>query len=393
MDSNLSVLIIAHDIPYPPNHGGRVDMWNRIVALSNQGVTIHLITWTDNSINEEQKMKINERVKKSIFLKRKLGVKRFFHPTLPSGVITHSVNDKQYREILEMLSGEKIDIVFLDGILGVLLAQKLANTFNKPLVYRSHNVEYQYIKELFKAENNLLRKISKYLNIKKMENLERYLRINSNLVYDISEKDFNEWSTKLNQPNAKILNPMLIDNNNIYNGIYNKENEDEEDIDILYIGNLYSPNNVFGLTWFLEKVVPYLKDKSIVLAGAKPVKTLIELAHLNGVKVIADPPEVSSLYKRSKVLINPIWHGSGVNIKMIEMLSTGKPVVTTSKGINGLTKEASRYANVHDTPEQFANAIRNCLNKGKSREQIMSIVKDYSYENVLSLIKDLNQLQ
>src|SRR5690242_3218534 len=36
------ILIVASDFPYPPNHGARLDIWGRILALKQLGFAIDL---------------------------------------------------------------------------------------------------------------------------------------------------------------------------------------------------------------------------------------------------------------------------------------------------------------------------------------------------------------
>ena len=61
--------------------------------------------------------------------------------------------------------------------------------------------------------------------------------------------------------------------------------------------------------------------------------------------------------RRARVMMNPILHGSGVNIKTVDMLATGRTVVTTTKGARGLPAEVVAELRTDDTPEGFADLI------------------------------------
>lgn len=47
------ITLFASDIPYPPVHGGRVDLWRRIKFLASQKVQIQLICWSNEEILSE----------------------------------------------------------------------------------------------------------------------------------------------------------------------------------------------------------------------------------------------------------------------------------------------------------------------------------------------------
>ncbi len=91
-------------------------------------------------------------------------------------------------------------------------------------------------------------------------------------------------------------------------------------------------------------------------------------------------------------MINPLWHGSGVNIKMVELLATGRPVVSTSAGTRGLAGSVSQYAKIGDTRETFAQAVLGGLDESFSAEQRETVLDEYSWTNVDMLIDALRQV-
>jgi glycosyltransferase involved in cell wall biosynthesis len=135
----------------------------------------------------------------------------------------------------------------------------------------------------------------------------------------------------------------------------------ERDIDILFLGSLSSPNNVVGLRWYFNSVHPSviaaIPDLRLVIAGRKPSQQLSEFISDAGAELICDPPEIAPLFARALVFFNPILHGSGVNIKTIDMLASGRPVVTTSKGARGLPSEVIAQLAVADAPNTFADRV------------------------------------
>jgi len=81
------------------------------------------------------------------------------------------------------------------------------------------------------------------------------------------------------------------------------------------------------------------------------------------VTLLANPPDSGAVLGNGRVLINPILSGSGVNIKSIEMLLVGAPVVTTSIGVRGLPEKVRAQYKVADTPADFAAHIIAALSE------------------------------
>lgn len=385
----MRLLIIAHDLPYPANHGGKVDMWNRILGLSQNGVEIFLITWETNPLDKNQVEVLNKTVNKYKVLKKRknpLYVLNIFYPT---HVMSRTVNRREYNKLKKEIQEFNPDKIFLDGIHGGILAFQLSKELGKPIVYRSHNVEYKYVKQLFKAERNFVKKIISLTNIFKTYFFEKKLRKKAYLTLDISKSDKNIWNDQ-----SEVLYPYLNLNNNMATTSSEKVNVNEG-IDILYVGNLYTPNNVFGLKWFITKCYPLLGNEfSIVIAGSNPNNEIISLCKEYGIKLKKNPLDVIDLYKSAKLLINPVFHGSGVNIKIIEMLATGKPVITTSVGSRGVDENLKPFLNISDSHIEFVNNIKKNINKGISSEQIAAIKKYYGLsENIDKLLKLLKRIE
>ena len=61
--------------------------------------------------------------------------------------------------------------------------------------------------------------------------------------------------------------------------------------------------------------------------------------------------------------MNPLQRGSGVNLKMIEALASGRPVVATPVAVRGLPGDVRTHFAVCSTPEAFAQAALDILDR------------------------------
>ena len=384
----MKVLVVAREFPYPPVHGGLMDTWNRIVALSRRGVAVHLISWTDEPIAGEHLDHLRVRLASVEVHARNRAYIRALHPKYPTGVISRIPPRVLYAAELERTRRISPEVVFLDGLEGAVLAISLAADLGVPLVYRSHNVEHQYMRDMFRAARPSVRKALLLSNAWRTRWVEREVRRSSSLVYDISAQDRDAWRDDRRVAETKVLNYYLLHSEEDLVS----DDESSRDIDLLYVGNLNANNNVFGLIWFAREVAPLLGGLRVVVAGSKPTPKLRELMQKAGIELLADPREVRPLYKRARVLMNPVWHGSGLNIKMVELLATGRPVVSTTAGTRGLIEPVLAFVKVADEPEAFTKAVRAGLNAASSSEQRQTVIGEYGWENVDALISDLHRI-
>lgn len=386
----LRIFLIAHEIPYPPTDGGKVDRWNRIVALSRWGVSVHLTTWSDQDVTTHQLEMLNTHCDSATIHPRNRAPLLALHPRYTTAAVSRILPPEKYKAELRRAQNISPDIIFLDGMSGSALGMALARALDIPVVYRSHNVEYRYLMQLLSAEQKLSKKALFTSNILRARLLEGRVMDYSSSIYHISPEDRDAWRNHPSASKAKVLNFYLHPDEE-YTAI--TADTSVYDIDVLYVGNLHTPNNVFGLKWFAREIVPLLKGLRLVIAGSKPTSEIYgALNRANNVQVIANPKEVLPLYRRARVLVNPVWHGSGLNIKMVEALATGKPVVSTSVGTRGLIKHLRAHVHVANDAESFASAILGYPGKSFSARQQDDVAKEHGWTNVAALVQDLNKI-
>jgi glycosyltransferase involved in cell wall biosynthesis len=130
-------------------------------------------------------------------------------------------------------------------------------------------------------------------------------------------------------------------------------------------GNLGYFPTVDGTRWFARRVWPRVRDRHPEaewwLAGSRPARAVRRLAELPGVRLFADPDDLSSIAHRAAVAIAPLSSGSGTPIKILEAIAASVPVVTTPRGAAGLDDLPAGAVLIADRPEDFADAVVRLL--------------------------------
>ncbi|MCW2614846.1 MAG: glycosyl transferase group 1, partial [Frankiales bacterium] len=89
-----------------------------------------------------------------------------------------------------------------------------------------------------------------------------------------------------------------------------------------------------------------------------------------GATLHADVASVTPFLDRATVAVNPAVTGSGVNIKLIDYLQAGLPVVSTSLATAGLPLRAGVDLEVADEPGAFAEACVRLLTDEDRRSEL-----------------------
>ncbi len=135
----------------------------------------------------------------------------------------------------------------------------------------------------------------------------------------------------------------------------------------LFVGSNIAPNQK-GLAFLLQSVWPRVRAAvpGATLAVAGTVTRALaeggrgELASL-GVEPLGMVPSLETEYARAAVCLVPLLLGTGIKIKLVEALSFGKAVVSTSVGVQGLESWAEQAIAVADDAEPFAAAVVQLL--------------------------------
>ncbi len=144
---------------------------------------------------------------------------------------------------------------------------------------------------------------------------------------------------------------------------------------IVLSGNLgYFPTRE-GVLWFAREIWPRVRqvcpDAEWWLAGSRVPRDFHRLERLPGVRILADPEDLSNLRRQAQVAVAPMRAGSGTPIKVLEAMADGLPVVATPEAAAGLDGLRGGEIEVAGEPAVFAAALVRLLeNPGIAEEQV-----------------------
>lgn len=358
-------------MPYPPNHGGRVDDWRRLCALKAAGARIHLVTWCSDRPGERpepEHVAALREVAEVVHvwpIRRSLGERltRLSRlPFWPSHVASRMPSAQQWSELETSLAAFRPEAVWQDGLYPYVVAQRVAQRFCLRRFYRSHNVEHLYFERQVARATSLRDKWAWGLNLHRLEEVERMALGGAAGYFDISTDDLSYWKGQ-GFNHGYWLPPLVAPE---FAARLSAPRERAPAFDVAYLGNLNAPNNVEGVLWFVGEVVPRLLSRhpalKVRIAGSQPVDQVRDaIARVPQITLLENAPDAVDVLRDARVLVNPVFAGSGVNVKSVEMLFAPARLVSAPQGVAGLPAHVQQCFAVADQPDRFADAVLSAL--------------------------------
>lgn len=362
----MRILVVSTELPYPATHGGRVDIWSRLQALAAAGAQLHLVCWANQFAGEQV-----DDASRQAMLTVMNGItvfpmnRVFAYPAMllryPSSATIRYVDDEALKPEMAAISAFDPQAVWLDGLGAGLLAVRLAARLQVPLFYRSQNIEHRYVTAQFRRTRGARNRLVGLTNVFTTLRFEQAVLRAAQRYFDISSADLDFWQ-KHGFDHGQWL-PPIVDLSKAL--ALSDEASWRPAFDVAYVGNLYAPNNVEGVLWFLCEVLPLLRaqrpELSLLIVGSRPIPEVLAAAAQGGATVVASPDDVVPHLRNARVLVNPVFAGSGVNIKSVEMLFTPAALVSTSTGLQGLPAHVCAEFAKADSAQAFAAAVVGAL--------------------------------
>ncbi len=370
----IKILQISKKIPFPHRDGESVANYALAKGLGAiPGVTIDLLSLhTNKHKTDEDEARLNLKIYERIeFVKHDLNID-------PFELIQHSVSGNSYNisrfhsaelsaRLRSMLSQNVYDIVLLETIYTTSYIDIIrAISPRTGIILRLHNIEFLIWQMRAEHSRNpakkiLFKSLSKQLKqytIDILPKVDRLLTISSSDHLWIKKSGLIKLDNVQYQPVGIKNTKATINHSRVAVG----------KLHIGFIGAMDWDPNVNGLDWFMSNVwQPHFENQATVLlhlAGRN--YPLGKYTHIAGIIEHGEVPDVDQFLDIIDVLIAPLFIGSGVRIKILEAMSAGKAVVSTSIGISGIDITNGKEAVIADQISEFIDAI-NDLGQNDSR--------------------------
>jgi glycosyltransferase involved in cell wall biosynthesis len=260
-------------------------------------------------------------------------------------------------ERLIRTNASNADLLQLEGVNLYALAKKL----EKPIVLDMHNVDY----ELIRFVTGWKSVFSEYW-LKKGKEYEISCLRNAKQIIVTSERDKNVYLANEKTLKEKItVIPNCIDIDYYENLTTDKPIGNAGKPVILFIGSLnYLPNRI--AVQDIARMAAEMPDYSFVIVGA--YYAVIENYPRN-IVFTGFVEDIRPYISKADICIAPLRLGSGTRIKILEYMAMKKPVISTSKGVEGLAVDKESIV-IEDDLMRYKEIIKDLLADEKKRETL-----------------------
>lgn len=354
----MNILQLTPLVPYPPTDGGSIGIYNITKHVAERGHRITMLALSNRRVEDVSAMRAicELRVVHQNTAHSLRWAALALMNSKPYNVMKYQ-HKEFYRVLDDELSNKPYDIVHADLLAMAPYAVYAKRKYGIPIVLREHNLEAKFLQRYAENETNFAARLFLRAQAKKLKSYEPAICEEFDRCIMITKED-DEQLRKLSLRVITSIVPAGIDL-----PISISVGEEEEN-NILFLALLDWKPNVHGFLWFYKHVLPLIVREepkvlvSIVGKGNAPALKDLRDPHLRFVGFVES---INPWMQRAQVCVVPLFSGSGMRIKILEMFAHGKAVVSTSVGCEGIHARNGQEILIADTPEEFACCVLKVL--------------------------------
>lgn len=394
----MRVLLLTQVLPYPPDSGPKVKTYYVLKYLAERHdlTLVSFVRDTDKPEHIRHLESLCERVVTVPITRSPIRDLQFLGKSFLTGqpwMMTRDERPEMTAALAQLAKETHFDVVHADQL---NMGQYALPFTNSRKILDLHNALWVLYKRL--SETLPFTKPMKYILMRDWRLLKQYegnLCRSVDKVLAVSEDDKRALIEAGARDDITVI-PIAIDTDE-----QAQIQRQPRSPHIVHIGTMYWPPNIAGITWFLDEIYPLVKqrvpDVRCTLIGARPPAEITDRTKddpsLTVTGYVEDPvPYLAD----SSMMVVPLKAGGGMRVKILNALSQGIPMVSTTVGCEGIAVTNERDILVQDEPQKFADATvrlltdlalnRDITNNGRSM-----VVDTYDYRQACKPLDGIYQ--
>ncbi len=377
----MKVLGIASRLPWPPTDGARICMYHAVTGLASRGHEVHIVAPEEGGMPDGQgDLGSYARLHIVPFkpVSRILGAGLTLFQSSP---YTQSRKDlPEVYNLLDALQEEhQFDVVYADQSHIAQYGSYMSERYGLPWLFRSHNVEHEiWRRHTDRVRNPLMRLYleSQYRKWKRFEIEQMGL---ADVIAAITDRDAETIRRLVPGVPVETI-PAAVDLDRF---TFHGPNEREKNSLILLGGMNWAPNRDAAI-WFANDILPLVRREfpNVVchLIGSDPPMGSLPPSS-DHFRIEGYVNDILPYYRNVSVGLIPLRVGGGMRVKMVEMMASGLPIVSTSIGAEGNRAVPGKHYLAADSAESFAQAVVQLLQDRSEQERLANAGRTFIEEN------------
>ena len=351
---SLKALHVMNDFPYPPNHGGRVDIWGRLQCLLELGFDVHAVVTLKMRPSDIEISHVRKMVSRLDLIDRS--------PNWKGIISSFPVQVASRSGLANIRLTDHYRLVLAESEFSFPIFEN--STLNADVkVLRIHNDESRFMSELAGVERNFLKRMYYREESKRFSTFSPKAFAAVDQLWFSSADQYRDYAMLHSDHNRKAAwLPPPVDLHAFVPPTTKTCRQ------VLFVGGLSVLSNIEAIDWYMSGVHPKLKhidDYRFVIAGntrGLPVSPIIQKAATDACcTLFTNVADLSHLYEQSAVFINCMVRGASIKMKTINAAEKGLPIVSTTVGNEGTGFINGQHICIADTHEAFVTSIDNLL--------------------------------
>ncbi|TKC01815.1 glycosyltransferase family 4 protein [Pedobacter cryotolerans] len=362
----MKALILTNRVPFPPNSGYPIVVYNTIKGLLHLGVEVTLFSINTAKHNVDVDDIYDPVFEKINFHSYNIDTEvniwgAFFNIFSNQSYNVSRFYDDDAAKLLEhVLHDHDFDVVQFEGLFVVPYLDTVKEFSKAKLIYRAHNIEFDVweklaVLEQFTPRRKYLEFLSRRLKVYETEQINRFHQ-----VFAISEPD--RQSILLMGCETKLaVFPVAIDFDK-----YNVDTSKTSFPTLFHLGAMDWRPNKEGLEWFLDEIWPDIEklngELRFYIAGKNMQKQFFDYDSENLI-VEGEIFDAVEFMNSKAIMIVPLLSGSGMRVKIIEGMAMEKCIIATTMAAEGINCKPGKDILIADTADEFYRSILQCITK------------------------------
>jgi len=383
----MKILFLSSWFPYPPDNGSRIRILNLLKQLSKRH-ELSLLSFTncDSDVNYLGALESICQIVRVIPSKtyHPWSFRAIFGLLLPRPRWLVDVYSHEMRTLVEdALRNEQFDMVIASQIAMAPYIEKISGVRKvlEELEVSLHINPFTDSPSIFARLRSKLRR-------------RKFALYVDRLLQD----EFDGCTVVSEIERSHILRHITPDYRNINvvpNGVdidyYKGDFDSPRPETLVFTGALSYFANYDALDFFLSEIWPLVRNErpraSLSVTGRTESIDLERYINCEGVTFTGYLDDIRPQVQGNWICIVPLRIGGGTRLKILEAMALGTPVVSTSKGAEGLNVEHGENILIADEPEVFAHEVIRLMEDPDLRDRLVKnarilVKEDYDWQSI-----------
>ncbi len=390
---DVTSLLVCRESPYPPDSGAPLRMWQHVNTLASLGdVHVFSIGELDDRPHEMPIAKSWQHFDpRSLPEARENVIARIYRVLRPPEypVRGRKANNELDSALRELVDRVKPDVAIVSHW---RTAYPTALRSVPHVVVDAHNIEWK-----LRADGAFPMAFKRFRRFKlwHFKRREKRLYESADSVWVTGEPDREVLKRFAPRSTSKIV-PNALDTDSftrMHDRIAESPIDEEFSVPtMIFVGFLsYKPNEAAAYT-LIDEVLPIVAgrfpDARLMIVGRSPSPELRNRAETaKNVTLASDVPDVKPYLMSATVAVMPLQIGGGTRLKILEAFASSVPIVSTSKGAEGISQRGLESLILAENSKAIADAVISLMENRDLRNDLvhraLSVVEDeYSWKSV-----------